>query len=101
MLATTQGSLPFSLFMPQGREKSERLTVLKALAHPLGQLDAVEKVTVFHASVMLPSSACPLSSNAKTRFASRGMKAHVGLCVQPPNWVRGEGDRHGASGRYV
>jgi len=24
------------------------------------------------------------------------MKAHDGLCVKPPNWVRGEGDRHGA-----
>ena len=42
-------SLPFSLFMPQGREKSELLTELKALAQPLEQLDAVEKVTIFHA----------------------------------------------------
>jgi hypothetical protein len=24
------------------------------------------------------------------------MKAHVSLCVKPPNWVSGEGDRHGA-----
>jgi hypothetical protein len=45
-------SLPFSLFMPQARQKSELLTELKALAHPLEQLDAVEKVTVFHASAM-------------------------------------------------
>jgi len=47
-------SLPFSLFMPQARQKSELLAALKALAQPLEQLDAVEKVTVFHASVMLP-----------------------------------------------
>jgi hypothetical protein len=45
-------SLPFSLFMPQGREKSELLTALKALAHPLEQLDAVEKITIFHAGAM-------------------------------------------------
>jgi hypothetical protein len=47
-------SLPFRMFMPQGRKKSELLTELKALAQPLEQLDAVEKVTVFHASVLLP-----------------------------------------------
>lgn len=45
-------SLPFSLFMPQGREKSKLLTELKALAHPLEQLDAVEKITIFHAGAM-------------------------------------------------
>jgi hypothetical protein len=45
-------SLPFSLFMPQARQKSELLTELKALAHPLEQLDVVEKVTVFHAGAM-------------------------------------------------
>jgi len=45
-------SLPFGLFMPQGREKSELLTALKALAQPLEQLDPVEKVTIFHAATM-------------------------------------------------
>jgi hypothetical protein len=45
-------SLPFSLFMPQGREKSKLLTELKALAQPLEQLDAVERITVFHAGAM-------------------------------------------------
>jgi hypothetical protein len=45
-------SLLFSLFMPLGREKSELLTSLKALAHPLEQLDAVEKITIFHAGAM-------------------------------------------------
>jgi hypothetical protein len=67
MLATIQHiaaevqprSLPFSLFMPQRRKKSELLTALKALAHPLEQLDAVEKVTVFHANVMLPIERLP------------------------------------------
>jgi hypothetical protein len=58
-------SLPFSLFMPQGRKKSELLTALKALAHPLRQLDAVEKVTVFHASVMLPIERLPYIKQRK------------------------------------
>src|SRR6266498_2674934 len=58
-------SLPFSLFMPQRREKSELLTELKALAHRLEQLDAVEKVTVFHAGVMLPIERLPYIKQRK------------------------------------
>ncbi len=58
-------SLPFSLFMPQRREKSELLTELKALAHPLEQLDAVEKVTVFHAGVVLPIERLPYIKQRK------------------------------------
>src|SRR5262249_26830877 len=45
-------SLPLSLFLPLGREKSKLLSELKALAHPLEQLDAVERVTVFQAGGM-------------------------------------------------
>jgi len=51
--------------MPQRRKKSELLTELKALAHPLEQLDAVEKVTVFHASVMLPIERLPYIKQRK------------------------------------
>jgi len=58
-------ALPFSLFMPQGRKKSELLTELKALAHRLEQLDAVEKVTVFHASVLLPIERLPYIKQRK------------------------------------
>jgi hypothetical protein len=58
-------SLPFSLFMPQGHEKSKLLTALKALAHPLEQLDAVEKVTVFHAGAMLPIERLPYIKQCK------------------------------------
>jgi hypothetical protein len=47
-------SLPF---LPNGREKSELLTKLKELAHPLEQLDAVERVTVFDAIAFAPPSA--------------------------------------------
>ncbi len=43
-------------FMPTGREKAQLLTTLKHLARQLEQLDAVEKVTVFHAIVMAPPS---------------------------------------------
>ena len=58
-------SLPFSLFMPQRREKSELLIELKALAQSLEQLDAVEKVTVFHAGAMLPIERLPYIKQRK------------------------------------
>jgi hypothetical protein len=47
--------LPFRLpFLPAGREKYELIGRLKELARQLGQLDTVEKVTVFDAIVMPP-----------------------------------------------
>lgn len=43
-------------FMPIGREKGQLITRLKYLAQQLERLEAVEKVTVFRAVVMAPSS---------------------------------------------
>jgi len=42
--------------MPIGREKAQLLARLKYLAQQLEHLEAVEKVTVFHAIVIAPSS---------------------------------------------
>jgi hypothetical protein len=59
------GSLPFSRFLPQRREKSELLTQLKMFAHQLEQLNAVEKVTVFKASSMPPVERLPYIKERK------------------------------------
>src|SRR5262245_4108438 len=43
-------------FMPMRHEKAQLLERLKHLAHQLEHLEAIEKVTVFHAIVMAPPS---------------------------------------------
>jgi hypothetical protein len=57
--------LPFSLFLPPGRDKSALLTELKAFAHQLEQLEAVEQVTVFKASAMPPVERLPYIKERK------------------------------------